>query len=312
MAPSAPDAPAGRTARTSDGADVWVHDLGGDPGSPVALCCHATGFHGGVWAPLIAELGGRLRGWALDHRGHGRSDAPVVVDGRIDWHGFALDVLGAVDALGLPTGRTVGLGHSMGGAALALAELERPGTFAGLWLFEPIISPPFGSGTGRDGAAAPADNPLALGAARRRPTFDSPAAALANYAGKPPLDRLRADALWAYVRHGFETTEHGVELRCRPEHEAATFAGAGGHDAFDRLGELRCPLVIAAGDDAVGPGGFAPQVAARAALGTVDRVEGVGHFGPLEAPRLLAGHVARAVTGFGLAVAPAPTTMPQT
>src|SRR3546814_15132111 len=84
----------------------------------------------------------------------------------------------------------------MGGAALLLAEQARPGTFAGLWIFEPIVPHPVAA------AAMQGANNLADGAKRRRPSFPSTAEALANFASNAPPSVLRADALPEYVRHG--------------------------------------------------------------------------------------------------------------
>src|SRR5690606_15940644 len=84
---------------STDDVELTVHDFGGD--GPTALFAHATGFHGMVWEPLIAELTPFLRCVALDMRGHGDSTRPA--SGSFDWSGFAADVLAVVDDLGAPT-----------------------------------------------------------------------------------------------------------------------------------------------------------------------------------------------------------------
>ena len=176
----------------------------------------------------------------------------------------------------------------MGGAALLLAEQARPGTFAGLWLYEPIAPPP--------GALGPAEggNRLADGARRRRPSFPSREAALANYAGKPPLDVARADALHAYVRHGFVDGDDGqVHLACRPADEARTFEGGVTHHAFERLAEVGCPTLVVFGWEPFGPAAFARALADALPHGALEVHEHLGHFGPLEAPAELAASLAR-------------------
>lgn len=270
-----------RQVSTPDGLVLALHDLGGE-GRPTLLC-HATGFHGAVWEPLARSLRVGHRQWAVDFRAHGAS---VVPPGQVlDWTGFAHDVLAVVDDLAVPPGALVGVGHSMGGAALLLAEQARPGTFAGLWLYEPIVPPPGTLGSG-DGP-----NPLADGAARRRPSFPSAAEALANYASKPPLNVLRADALHAYVRHGLGAGEDGhVHLACRPDDEARIFRGGGAHEAFEHLGAVACPVVVAVGRNEPGPALFAPAVAAALPHGRLERHD-LGHFGPLEAPEQCASAV---------------------
>ena len=125
---------------TTGGLSLAVHELGGS-GRPTLLC-HATGFHGAVWEPLAAQLGDGLERWAVDFRAHGASTVPPGLP--LDWHDFRDDVLSVLDALELPAGEVLGVGHSMGGAALLLAEQARPGTFAGLWLYEPIVPPGVG------------------------------------------------------------------------------------------------------------------------------------------------------------------------
>jgi pimeloyl-ACP methyl ester carboxylesterase len=282
-----------RQLLSAAGTPLAVHELGA-AGRPVLLC-HATGFHGAVWEPLARALPGDLRPWAIDFRGHGSSVVPP--DDPLGWQGFCDDVLSAVDGLDLPSGEIVGVGHSMGGAALVLAEQARPGTFAGLWLFEPIV-PPLGYFPDPDPSAPDRPNPMADAAARRRAEFPSADAALANYASKPPLNRLRADALHAYVRHGFvpltEDPSGPVRLACRPADEARVFRRAPEHDAYDRLGEVHCPVVVACGQDHAGPRSFVPGIVDALPDGRLHEFPGLGHFGPLEAP----DQVAAAITAF--------------
>ena len=277
-----------RAVPTSDDLTLAVHEHPGE--GPAALLCHATGFHGAVWDPIVTAIDGRLRCVAPDFRAHGASTVPEGA--RLEWHGVADDVLAVVDGLDLPAGQLLGVGHSMGGAALVLAELRRPGTFRGLWLYEPVIFPP--------GAGGGPRNPLAEGARRRRPEFPSRAEAIENFASKPPFNRLRADALHAYVRHGFvEQPDGSVRLACRPEDEARTYEFGGSHGAWDRLGELRCPLVVACGEDDFGPALVAPGIVERVPGARLDRIDHVGHFAPLEVPDTIAARILAFAAGLG-------------
>lgn len=119
--------------RSADGTSVATYDLGGSGND--LLLVHATGFCAGVWGPLAGRLPDH-RLSALDVRGHGRSGSPATMD----WEATGQDVLATVD--GLELDRPLGVGHSMGGASLLMAEIQRPGTFAALWVFEPIVFPP--------------------------------------------------------------------------------------------------------------------------------------------------------------------------
>jgi pimeloyl-ACP methyl ester carboxylesterase len=273
--------------RSSDGVEVALHDLGGRPHGVRLLFVHATGFCGPVFRPLAAVLGKRFRCWAVDLRGHGLSLTPEAVD--YDWSGFADDVLAAVDGLGggSATGRPlIALGHSSGGAAVLLAEAERPGTFGSLWCYEPIVWPQ--PEVARDRAEW-----LAAGAAKRRDTFPSAEEAYENFRSKPPMSALAPDALRAYVEGGFERRPDGsVTLRCRPESEAAVYRRAVEGDRFPRLAEVACPVVVAAGgrSDAITPVRARAQVDALPA-GRLRVFDDLGHFGPLEDPAAVAASV---------------------
>ena len=269
--------------RSTDGVEVAAYDLGG--AGPPLLLAHATGFHAHVWEPLAARLAGRFRCIALDFRGHGRSGPPPDPP---HWQGFAADVLAVVDGLGLD--RPFGGGHSKGGAALLLAEQARPGTFSALYCYEPIVfpfDPPLGPQP---------DNPLSVGARRRRAVFASREEARQAYAAKPPLDALHPDVLDAYVEHGLADEDDGtVRLRCPPEVEAAVYAMGTAHDAFSRLGEVACPVVVAAGghSDAVTPA-LAGRLAAALPRGRAEVFPDLGHFGPLEDPDAVATSILQA------------------
>lgn len=266
---------------STDGIEIVVHELGGS--GPALLLAHATGLHGRCWAPVARHLSGR-RCLAPDLRGHGDSVAPA--DHEFDWEGFADDVLAVVDALG--PGALDGAGHSKGGAALLLAEQRRPGTFRALWCYEPVVFPPDFASSG--------PNPLAAGARRRRATFPSLRAAIENFGSKPPFEAIAQESLRAYVDGGFTRQPDGtVTLKCRPEHEARVYEMGARHEAFDRLGRVRCPVTVARGRVEPGPAAFADAIAARLPNGHLETHEHLGHFGPLEAPAEIADAIDRAL-----------------
>ena len=268
-----------------DGVKVAVHDYGGR--GPDLLLAHATGLHGRVWDPVVAHLVDRFRCVTLDERGHGDSGRPP--GGDFHWSGMAADVAAVVDGLGLE--RPWGAGHSCGGAAVLLAEEDRPGTFSGLWCFEPIVlplDPPAGYSP---------DSVLAQGARRRREVFSDRQAAYDNYASKPPYSSVDPAALRAYVDHGFEDRPDGtVRLKCRAADEAEVFAQSGTHDGFPRLGAVACPVTLCAGELTEGPTGVANvgALAPRLTRGRVEVMAGVGHFGPLQDPARVAASMAAA------------------
>ena len=269
-------------ALTRDGLRIAYHDLGGS--GPELLMAHATGFHGHIWQPVADHLDGDFHCWALDIRGHGHSEVPP--DGDFAWTHFVDDVLAVLGALGLE--RPVALGHSMGAATLLMTEQRHPGTFAGLWLYEPAIATP----AHLDGV----DGPDMVGATlRRRARFASVEEARANYAAKPPMDDFAPEALDAYLTWGLEPdAAGGVALRCRPTSEAAVFAQFPFTDVYRRLGEVSCPVTLVHGS--MTKGGQDEDVrdqAARLADGRVQVLEGLSHLGPMQDP----GLVARAIAG---------------
>ncbi len=270
----------------TDDTEITVHELGGEEHAPTVLFSHATGFHAMVFQPMAELLSDELHCVGLDHRGHG--DTPSV--GPVAWSVYGGDTLAVAEALAreAPGAPLYGFGHSMGGAALVMAALDDPSLFAGLVLFEPIVPQP-----GRIPGDGGNENPLSAGARRRRATFPSFEAAIDNYAAKAPLDVLTPEALRAYVEHGFRLGEDGqVHIKCTPEHEARTYELGGQQDTWERLVDLRTPVLIVAGRmDASPPSGFAELIADRIPDADLLRLPELGHFGPMEDPARLAGVV---------------------
>jgi len=273
-----------RDVLATDGTRLSVHDLGGS-GRPLLLV-HATGFHARAYAPLASHLARHAHVYGLDLRAHGASDRSAA--GDLEWSRFGEDVLAALGGLALE--RPIGVGHSCGGAALVLAELARPKSFALLYLFEPMVIP--APARRRAGVERLADQ-----ARHRRARFATRAEALERYASRAPLAVLDRACLAAYVEHGFvDSPDGGVVLACDPEDEARVFEAALRCQVDERLGELDCPVVVAFGSSS---DRFSRDVAAATAAGidgaVLAAVDGVGHFGPLEDPARVAGSIVAAI-----------------
>lgn len=297
--PQSARAAAAWEVRTTDGVRVAVHGLGGE-GRPV-LFVHANGFHSHVFSGLARELAGDVSCFGVDLRGHGSSGVRADLD--FSWDHFVEDVFAATQVVAevapAPAGTgLVGFGHSVGGAALLLAEARRPGTFAGIYCYEPIVVP-------RAERRPPGtENPLARGARARRDTFASRADALAHFSARPLFAHVLPSVLADYVAQGTALdAENVVRLVCRPEYEARIFEAAWASSVADRLGEVRCPVRIAVGARSADVG-RRWALAAAEKLADVRTVEIVnaGHLGPLEVPAT----VAASVRAFVAELAPTP------
>jgi pimeloyl-ACP methyl ester carboxylesterase len=262
---------------SSDEVQVVVHDLGGH--GPLVLFSHATGFHGQSWLPVASGLVERgLRCAALDLRGHGDTSAPP--DWQVEWVGFGDDAHAVATALAAD-GPILGVGHSMGGAALLMAAERDPALFRGLLLFEPIAFPP-------DGRRRPPGEklPIAEAARRRRPSFASLDDAFSNFASKPPMSAFTTEALHAYVDHGFRTGDDGqVHLKCAPQFEAGTFEATGTNETWAHLPSIEVPVWVVCGEPEIDtPSMISRRIAERLPAGRYLELDDVDHFGPMTHP----------------------------
>jgi len=268
-------------ATSSDGVEVAVHEFGGEPSAPPLLISHATGFHAHCYEPVATRLSDRFRVFGLDYRGHGRTAAPT--GWQVDWSRFGDDALAAASAVA-PDGALVGVGHSMGGAALLMAASRHPDLFSRLVLFEPIAIPPGGLEIDMD------RHPIVVGARRRRRVFESEDDAVENYRDKPPLSVMRDDVLRAYVRHGFRPVSggdgpDGIELVCPADIESGIFVNARRNGVWELLPSVETPVLVVSGivdDDQ--PSGRCEAIAERLPNAGYLRLDHQSHLGPFSHP----------------------------
>ena len=263
-----------------------VHDLGG--AGPTILYAHATGFHARCWQTVATRLNNR-HNVGYDARGHG--DTPADPDWLVDWETHGADATAIAETL-QADGPVLGVGHSMGGAALLMAAIAKPHLFRGLVVYEPIVMP---TDPLRDLEAEPRpDNFLAAGARKRRSSFASFEDAIANYSSKPPLRAFTPECMQDYVRHGFSLGSDGqVHLKCTGELEARTYEAGGNHHTWDRLGEFRIPVWVVCGlPESMQPSSRMVALAEQIPGARYIEFDQLGHFGPMQAPALIADLIA--------------------
>jgi pimeloyl-ACP methyl ester carboxylesterase len=284
-------APAARVVRSTNEVDIALHCLRADRAADhTLLVSHATGFHAHCYQPVVDQLAGTWHVEGLDYRGHGDTQRP---DGPVVWERYGDDAVAVARDIVERTGRPIiGFGHSMGGACLLMAALRQPELFAALVVFEPIVFPPDGLRPVGDGPS-----PMVQAARRRRASFDSYEAAIANFAAKPPLNEFTATALDGYVRHGFREGDDGrVHLKCSPDTEADTFETGGGHRTWDHLGQITVPVIVVCGMQLpMQPGSLSPTIAELLPHGRLDHRDHLSHFGPMTAPGEIAAIIDNAV-----------------
>lgn len=283
---------------------LWIDNAGvrialvrwgdADPGKPVALLLHGTGFVGEVWDEIANGLAARYTVYAVDRRGHGASDKP----GRYHFADFASDLAAAIDTLGLSN--IYGIGHSAGATDLLLAAKLLPDRFARLFVMEPTVMDP-SVVPGSDARLSDQGEAAVSGARRRQAEFASAAAAFERYRNAPAFAPWSEYALRAYITHGFAHLPDGrVRLLCSPDVETEilrpifeameqVYRGDDRGNPFGWLRELNnCPVRIATAEHSWP---IYKEMAARASalIPGASRIafDGVGHCVAQEAPARL-------------------------
>ena len=245
------------------------------------LFSHANGFHGRCFDPVIEDLVTDYNCTSFDYRGHGDSSFPE--DLQVHWSQYGQDAISVAKTLNT---KIIAIGHSMGGAALVMAALQKPEIFRALIIYEPIIFP---VEVQQSASTRSGPSPLVEGARRRRKTFASREEAFANYASKPPMNVFDPRALNAYVDHGFHYSNDAITLKCSPEHEARNFEMGADHDTSSQLKNLQVPTwVVSGAQQPAQPSGFAAQIANQIPNAKFIEWSDLGHFGPMQQPSRLA------------------------
>jgi pimeloyl-ACP methyl ester carboxylesterase len=241
----------------------------------IVYLAHATSFCGAVWNPVTEAMPG-IETVTWDFAGHGAGPAMAT---PVDWAVFGEQVLDETEPGG------IGVGHSMGGTALVMAQLEDPERFKALILIEPIIFP---------GPHSRVEHQLADIAAKRKDRFGSREEALENFATRRAFASWHPDALAGYVDCGLTDD---FRLACDPAVEADIYRASNDHDTFERMVDVEIPVLIIAGESSEMLG----SDLVRAQAGQFHRagfelVEGAGHFLPMERPDLVAERTLRLAT----------------
>jgi 3-oxoadipate enol-lactonase len=270
---------------TSDGAALPIYRFGGPADAPVLLFGHANGLAAHCYAPWLALLAARLRVFAFDARGHGRSivpEGPVDIMFSIDR--LAEDIVPVTQAVAAIVGvdAVAWCGHSLGAAsALRLAALGRAPAWSALIAFEPPILPP-PSAAIRDKARDMQDR-LIAGTLKRRTHWASPEALAQRLKGTGLYARYRDDMLAAHCRAVLKPAPGGgFDLRCSPGIESQIFRGHGEADTWQRLGAIGIPVDLVGGDPATPENDWVssviPDMAAAIPHARLNTLPGSGHL----------------------------------
>jgi pimeloyl-ACP methyl ester carboxylesterase len=252
------------------------------PGSgPTILFTHATGFHARVWDSIIKQLPDR-HCFAIDLRGHGRSDKDFE---SYNWRRFGEDTALIAKELGLRG--AIGVGHSLGGHAMALASAMEPAAFSRLLLVDPVIHSP----GWYDGAPTRVDF-----IARRKKHWKSAEEMFERFHARLPFSAWKPDILRDYCEFGLLPDEHELVLACPPEIEASIYAHSNWPDAdiseevatiqtFTTI--LRSAKLMTKEHFDLSASATDPSLASRMPNAEDVYLEGATHFIPMEHPELI-------------------------
>jgi 3-oxoadipate enol-lactonase len=245
--------------------EIYYEEWGA--GEPVVLIGGLTSTVE-VWGGQVPALAERYRVVTPDNRGSGRTRVRED-DGLRTAERFAGDVLALLDGLGLE--RVHLLGASMGGTIVQEFALQHPERLATLT----IACSSFG-GSHAVRATPEVVSAMVEGAAEE--ASEEARRAAAAVLVHPDTPRLRPEALARYLATKEAHPHSAAEIARRA-------AGIASFDVYDRLPELRLPVLVLAGDsDVLVPSANAALLAERIPGAELVWIRDAGHIFFAEQP----------------------------
>ncbi len=261
------------------------------PGHATVLLVHATGFHARCWDRVVAALPEGTHVYALDMRGHGRSEKvePYV------WDSFGDDLKEFVAHLGLRG--AIGVGHSMGGHCVTQVAAAHAEVFSRVLLLDPVILPPEAYEQERyPGLSSPADHPVS----KRKGHWRDWQEMFQRFEHREPFSRWRPEILEDYCRYGVlpAADGDGFELACPGIVEASVYFNNTQTNVHDLLHKVEVPALVLRArqrdpehrdvmDFSVSP--TWPELASQFPDARDVYLPELTHFIPMQAPELVAG-----------------------
>lgn len=218
---------------------------------PSLVLLHGLSGASSSWAPVTDRVGGNWRTWALDFRGHGRSDH---TPGGYRLDDYRADAVGLLETIGEPA---VVVGHSLGSIVAATLAQEHHPLVAGVFLEDPplyLVEPAVFAGTGLARVFRLLTDHVERLQAERAPiaAYRKLLAAAPHPAGDTQGDHMLPDALWSRAEALAQMDTDAITATL----DGRTFIG------YQADRPIACPGVVVRADPAY-DAGFLPSHQAR-------------------------------------------------
>jgi pimeloyl-ACP methyl ester carboxylesterase len=213
--------------------------VGGHEDSRPLVLLHGLSANSTSWVPVIERTARGWRSYALDFRGHGRSDR---TPGRYRLDDYVDDTGRLLQMIGQPA---VVAGHSLGAIVAAALSQDRHPLVAAVFLEDPplyVVEPDVFAGSGLARGFAVLRDHIARLQAEQAPvaTYRDLLAASPHPAGDRLGDHLHDDALWSRAGGLAQTDPEAISAVL----DGTTFA------AYDPDRPLHCPALVVRADAA--------------------------------------------------------------
>jgi lipase len=273
--------------------DVDLQYLLYEGGGPTLIMMHATGFLPWLWHPIARDLNQHYRiicPYFCDHR---EADPE---QGGFNWVRLAEDLVMLCRTLDIKAPFMVG--HSMGGAVMAIAAGRFGLEATKMILIEPILLP-------REFYAiqlSVEEHPLAGKSIKRRNYWEN-ASDARQYLGSKAFFQTWDDEMRdLYLEYGIIPSDNGgLELACHPRKEAALFMGSMAYDPWPIMSAVTCPALVLEGELTENKGVIDfKKIADSMPRGEYRMVPGAGHLIPMEKPKEIADIIRSFLSGLSL------------